>query len=323
MLKNFLAPSSFIARLTKDDFYRNPTLIDTLLNNPPESFLLDNDLKKSFEKEYSSEYQRLRDEEERAEHSETKKKMEELSEIQKHNVALVNEYNYGEEGIDRFHYQQDRRMADVRKMKKDVRAELNEIRARDPATARAISDYLFKEQEFEKRLEIADPDSLIKTYPGGPKGPLPEDDPEHYSEWFVRNQPNDVIYGKGVVPDYRDIGVKYRFITSKASKDEDDMVIERKDNINDFLEANEAYPGQEYQENYKGVPEFDIAEFENYNSASGRLPFLRFHTHLKRDEVLPLPDQHTLNYQNIHWELERWTLFNQLPNLYKFDKGVR
>lgn len=71
------------------------------------------------------------------------------------------------------------------------------------------------------------------------------------------------------------------------------------------------------------MPEFDVAEFENYNAASGRLPFLRFHSHLKRDEMLPLPEQHTLNYQALHWELERWTLFNQLPNLYKFDQSVR
>lgn len=208
-------------------------------------------------------------------------------------------------------------------MKKDVRAELNELRARDPKTAKVVSDYLFKEQEFEKRIELADPDSVIKAYPGSPKGPLPEDDPEHYSEWFVRNQPNDLIYGKGVVPDHRDIGVQYRFITGSAGKEEVEMVIEKKDDIADFLEANEAYPGQEYQENYKGVPEFDIAEIENYNASEGKMPFMRFHSHLKRDEVLPIPDQHTLNYQNLHWELERWTLFNQLPNLYKYTTGVK
>ena len=29
--------------------------------------------------------------------------------------------------------------------------------------------------------------SQIKFYPGSPKGPLPEDDPDHYSRWFIEN----------------------------------------------------------------------------------------------------------------------------------------
>jgi hypothetical protein len=29
--------------------------------------------------------------------------------------------------------------------------------------------------------------SEIKQYPGSEKGPLPEDDPEHYSRWFIEN----------------------------------------------------------------------------------------------------------------------------------------
>lgn len=243
ILKKFITPTSFVARLTKDDFYQNHTLIDYMLETPYEAFMLNNDMKKSFEKQYTSEYQQIRDTEDRLAHSENKKQIDEQMEIRKHNVKLIDEYSRGEEGIDHFPHQKDARLADVGKMKKDIRAELNEIRARDPTTAKALSNYLFKEQEFEKKLEIEDPDSVLKFYPGSPKGPLPEDDPEHYSEWFVRNQPTDLIYGKGQTPDYRDIGVKYRFITSKADKNEEEMVIERKDEINDFLEANEAYPG--------------------------------------------------------------------------------
>jgi hypothetical protein len=50
---------------------------------------------------------------------------------------------------------------------------------------------------------------VVKFYPGSSKGMEPEDDPEFYSEWFMRNQPNDLIYGKGVNPDYRDVGAKW------------------------------------------------------------------------------------------------------------------
>jgi hypothetical protein len=31
------------------------------------------------------------------------------------------------------------------------------------------------------------PDEVVKFYPGSDKGPLPEDDPKAYSEWFMRN----------------------------------------------------------------------------------------------------------------------------------------
>ena len=72
---------------------------------------------------------------------------------------------------------------------------------------------MFKENEFDKPLTF-DPEKVIKYYPGSSKGPLPEDDPEHYSEWFMRNQPEE-IYGKGVTPVYRDIGVKWKFAYSK------------------------------------------------------------------------------------------------------------
>lgn len=42
------------------------------------------------------------------------------------------------------------------------------------------------------------------------------------------------------------------------------MAVERKDEIADFLEADEAYPGQTYHDTYTGTPEFDVAELENY-----------------------------------------------------------
>jgi len=44
---------------------------------------------------------------------------------------------------------------------------------------------MFKRNEFDdmmaKPLDFSD----IKIYPGSDKGPLPEDDPEHYSKWFI------------------------------------------------------------------------------------------------------------------------------------------
>lgn len=52
------------------------------------------------------------------------------------------------------------------------------------------------------------------------------------------------------------------------------------------------------------------------------MPFLRFHSHLKRDELLPLPDEHTLRYSDVHYELERWSLFTQLPQIVTYEKNL-
>jgi len=37
---------------------------------------------------------------------------------------------------------------------------------------------------------------------------------------------------------------------------------------------------------------------------------------------LPIPEQHTLLHHDIHYDLERWTLFQALPKLMTFDKEL-
>jgi len=41
---------------------------------------------------------------------------------------------------------------------------------------------------MDEALNIPDiPDSEVKFYPGSPKGPNPEDDPDAYGRWFVEH----------------------------------------------------------------------------------------------------------------------------------------
>jgi hypothetical protein len=90
------------------------------------------------------------------------------------------------------------------------------------------------------------------------------------------------------------------------------MNIQYQDNIDNFLERDEMYPGQ----NYQGLPEFDITDRNLYDTSQpGKMPHLRFHTHIKEDELLPVPENHTKDYSEIMWELERWTLFKSLPSI--------
>jgi len=76
-------------------------------------------------------------------------------------------------------------------------------------------------------------------------------------------------------------------------------------------------------QDYHGNPAFDIANRELYDTSSpGKLPFMRFHTTIQKDELLPLPHEHSLDYNHVHWEIERWTLFKALPDILRFYKGL-
>jgi len=136
----------------------------------------------------------------------------------------------------------------------------------------------------------------------------------------MRNQPVEEIYGANAKPTYKDIGVKWKYVWSKSKQEDDEMRVEPKDEVAYFIEADETHN----MAGYNGQPEFDIADKRSYDTTQqGNLPFIRFHSHLEEDELLPLPDQHTLDYSKVHWELERWTLFTQLPALMKYDRNTR
>ena len=171
----------------------------------------------------------------------------------------------GEEGVDYTVTKGkigDSRVANINKIKQDMRAETNALKIREPAVGKYYEDYLFKRNDMDEALELnCDIEKVVKYYPGSPKGPNPEDDPEHYSEWFIRNQPDDLIYGKGNIPDYKDIGAKWKFVWSKKVLDEDAMQVQDMDNITNFVEQDQLYQMQ----NYQGIGEFDIADRTKYD----------------------------------------------------------
>lgn len=200
-------------------------------------------------------------------------------------------------------------MPSKKRMQSDIKAYINAMKIKAPNAAKEMEKFVLKENDFDKPFDF-DPEEIIKYYPGSPKGPLPEDDPEHYSKWFMKNQPVEQIYGKGVDPDFRDIGVKWKYAYGKQKQEDDVMIIERKDDVASFMSREEAF---QMETDIDSQPEFDVANFEKYDWGKGKLPYLRFHSHIQSDELLPIPDNHTLDYSKIMPELERWTLFQQLP----------
>lgn len=74
--------------------------------------------------------------------------------------------------------------------------------------------------------------------------------------------------------------------------------------------------------NYEGAPEFDIANREMYKVENDEdLPSLIFHTPMDPEELSVLPPEHSYVYQtDVHFELERWTIFRSLPMLLNYDE---
>lgn len=95
------------------------------------------------------------------------------------------------------------------------------------------------------------------------------------------------------------------------------------------IEAQTLHIGQEFMnsnelhsmENYDGLPEFDIADHNNYDVREGPV-FLRFHTPIGKDEVLPIPPEHTLRHNEVHWEIENWSIQRALPQMMTYHKDL-
>lgn len=97
-----------------------------------------------------------------------------------------------------------------KKLAREIRNEIKAYKIREPELAQEMEDWIFKENEVDHALNDCEIDeSEIKAYPGSDKGRKPEDDPEFYSQWFVKNQPK--MFQKG---DGSEMGITKRFITA-------------------------------------------------------------------------------------------------------------
>ena len=64
-------------------------------------------------------------------------------------------------------------------------------------------------------------------------------------------------------------------------------------------------------------------ERERYNVTNDEeLPSISISTNMKPHDLPPLPTDHTLVYQQVHYDLEKWTVFRALPEMMKFDQSI-
>ena len=95
--------------------------------------------------------------------------------------------------------------------------------------------------------------SVVKLYPGSPKGPHPDDDPEFYIEWYIRNLPKELTEGMTEQDLYHNLGIKMKKVN--VTQKEDDKKIEYTQ-----FDAWSQAEGIEPMLEYDGIPEWEIFE---------------------------------------------------------------
>jgi hypothetical protein len=206
----------------------------------------------------------------------------------------------------------DPNMPNSKLLERQIRREINQLKMVDADRAKEYEEFMFKRNEIDEVFASEFDLSEVKFYPGSEKGPNPEDDIDHYSRWFVENQPKSIYQGE--VTDYSDIGAKKKYVAMVRDVTES---TESKTMFSYLQEEDELFPG----EKYSGQPEFSLFERERYNVENDDdLPAVTMSTMLAPNELLPLPSEHTYDYQKVHWELERWTIFKGLPMMMQYDQ---
>lgn len=114
----------------------------------------------------------------------------------------------------------------------------------------------------------------------------------------------------------RELGVKAKVLT--MVRDEASM--------NEVKQASDYYFGQDElypMQNYSGQPEFELFNRDNFNVDSPEeLPCVTYMSNTQLNELAPQHNDNTLNYQDLHPELERWAIFRALPNVMAYDKKM-
>jgi hypothetical protein len=100
-------------------------------------------------------------------------------------------------------------------------------------------------------------------------------------------------------------------------KDDNDLN-EYKSVTDYFFKYDEQYPMQDYQ---GGPPEWALFEKANFatQKEGDPSPQVTFTSIVDKNELMPQHEDNTLQYHDLHNELESWTAFRALPELMKFD----
>lgn len=131
----------------------------------------------------------------------------------------------------------------------------------------------------------------LKKYPGSTLGPAIEDDPEYWSEWYVRNQPN-------FMKEFEDYGILSGVPESEIPR----QTTVHQDIISSFLTVD-----YEPEDSIMRHPE------EEFVTTDSKLDGLIGRSALLHDELPPAPSELPIDLLGFHYTLEKWNAFTWMP----------
>lgn len=156
----------------------------------------------------------------------------------------------------------------------------------------------------------------MKRYPGSVKGPDPEDDPEAFAEWYVRNLPKELM--PDGQEDVRRHGGRFQFKRPKQNEKEEDLRMELSQ-IDEFYLADEITPGAKLP----APAEFLLLDHDSYQVGDNDpIPDVVLSSYTGTRQLDPLPASFSLVYDEIHHVVEKWGVFKCLPDFYRYARGV-
>eukprot|EP00347_Sterkiella_histriomuscorum_P022338 403330831 len=237
-----------------------------------------------------------------------------------HNQQAVKEYYKGEEGVDYVAQTKEEKENDPTKpnekmLLKQLKNQLKMLKSTDPEKAQQFQEEVIDRNDYDEIMSREFDFSEIKFYPGSEKGPKPEDDPRAYSRWFAENQPKKAFEG------YLEDG-KHTF-EEFGMKVKNKNIIKEENNNVEILSKNKALISDDNDSpthNFEGIVEWALLDQDTYQVEEDfELPSIVLQTDLAPNELPIIPNDHTYIYQDVHYELERYTIFRSLPSMMQFN----
>lgn len=215
-------------------------------------------------------------------------KLKEIQENVKKSRETVREYFEGEEGVDTLHLDANRAsfIPDmVEKITREViaAAEMRKGRKYPEGLINSWRESVAKDQG----INFTDT-SDVKEYPGSSQGPLPEDDPDFFADWYVNNIPKEM----------KEILMKTQESNRGTSEETAELSTEH---IIQSDVANTEIPFT-FPEDNMAQSNMTVSYYSNYQDW----------------EIAPLPDTLTNDPQQDPHLIEKWAMFRIYPRMIEF-----
>lgn len=137
----------------------------------------------------------------------------------------------------------------------------------------------------------------MKEYPGSSKGARPQDDPQHYYEWYQRNAPPVLLEASEEIAEMQN--------KEEIENSENQISLDM-----ETMLANE-------------VPLRHLAAVDPLEEMENSPAHLEMKTLTPTEEIGPYPEMEMMEWNTNVEHVERWLIFRMFPAIHKFKNIIR